>query len=293
MSQGKSTQSSTQTRNVAPMSASESLLQEANTKSAQAQAQALRDAIAKQSEYENSQGYKGMLDLGNQAQQGYGALMQNGFMPTGQQQAALQQYYQSIMNPQMEAMRRDAAATAAMRGQTLADTPVGGDYARQLANYQAQMGGQQAGAGLQLGQQTGQQYQNVMSLGQQLAQNAAQNRLALTNAHPGSYDFGNMLAQNRINSAPITQTVSGTQSQPFAQSMAYGLQGLNSGMGAAQTGLNLYTGGGTNKITGRGYGLMDLFSGGGQKPPTPVGYAPQPQPYSLGANTRLTSPWDS
>lgn len=276
MSQGKSKQTTTQTRNVAPMSQSESLLQAANTQTAQAQAQALQDAIQHQNAYENSQGYKGMLDLGNQAQQGYGQLMQNGFMPTGQQQVALQQYFQSIMNPQMEAMRRDAAATAAMRGQTLADTPVGGDYARQLANYQAQMGGQQAGAGLQLGQQTGQQYQNVMGLGQQLAQNAQQNRLALTNAQPGSYNFGQQLAQNRIQSAPITTTQTGTQTQPWMQTIGQGLGAVNSGMGAVKGGLDLYTGGGTNPVTGHGYSSIpnvynDVFKGSGGQSAQPYG----------------------
>lgn len=269
MSTGKSTTSSTQTRNVAPMSADESLLQAANTKSAQAQAQALQDAIAKQGEYEKSANYQGLMGLGNQATQGYGQLMNNGFMPSAQQQAALQQYFQSVMNPQMEAMRRDAAATAAMRGQTLADTPVGGDYARQLANYQAQMGGQQAAQGLQLGQNMGQQYQNTIGLSQQLAQNAQQNRLALTNAQPGSYNFGQQLAQNRIASAPVTTTQTGTQTMPWAQTMAYGLQGLNSGMNAAKGGLDLYTGGGQNPVTGHGYSSIpnvynDVFKSGSQ-----------------------------
>ena len=56
MSQGKSKQTTTQTRNVAPMSPQEQLLQQQNMQAAQAQAQALQQAIAQQDQFERSPG---------------------------------------------------------------------------------------------------------------------------------------------------------------------------------------------------------------------------------------------
>src|SRR3990167_11289607 len=167
------------------------------------------------------------------------------------QQQALQQYFQSIMAPQLQQMQQTASQEAARRGMTISDSPIGGDYLRQLANYGAQMGGQQAGQALQLQQNNRGMQQNLMNFGQQLQQNASQNRLALAQAQPGSYSFGNQLAQQRIGSAPMTQTTSGGGTSRAPQ---YSF-GLGDTLGAAQTGLNLWSG---NARTGQA-GLRSFF----------------------------------
>lgn len=260
----KTKQISTQTRQVAGPSPEEALLQQQNMQAAQAQAQALQHAIAQQNQFEQSPGYQAMQGIGGQAAQGMSGLMANGMMPSGQQQAALQQYFQSIMAPQQEQMRQQAQNAGQMRGMTIADSPIGGDYLRQLANYNSQMGGQQAGQGLQLGQNMANQYQNAMNFGNQLQSSAQQNRLALTNAQPGGYSLGNAMAQNRIASAPTTTTQQGTQSMPFMQQFGQAAQGIGAGLGAVQGGLNLYAGGGHNPDTGRAHGsLQGIFGLGG------------------------------
>lgn len=292
MSQGKSKTTTTQTRNVAGPSADESLLQAANVRSGQAQSQALLDAIARQNAYENSAGYQQMSALGGQAATGLQGLMQNGMLPTGQQQSALQQYFQSIMQPQQQQMQQVAQQEAARRGMTISDSPIGNPYLQQLANYNAQMAGQQAGQGLQLGQNLAGMYQNTLNFGNQLQQNAMQNRLALTNAQPGSYGLQNNLANQRINSAPITTNSTTTNPQSWMQNLGAGLDIVNKGMTGAKSGLDMYTGGGTNPVTGRGYSsFSNALAQWNNKPPTPLGYGQPSQPYSLGVNTQLQSPW--
>ena len=133
-SQSKSHTSSTQTRNVAGPSPQELLLQQQNMQAAQAQSKALQDAIAQQQQYESSPGYQAMQGIGGQAATGLQGLMANGMMPSGQQQAALQQYFQSIMAPQQAQMQQVAQQEAARRGMTISDSPIGGDYLRQLGN---------------------------------------------------------------------------------------------------------------------------------------------------------------
>jgi len=177
------------------------------------------------------------------------------------QQQALQQYYQSMMAPALQQMQQTASQEAARRSMTISDSPIGGDYLRQLANYQAQMGGQQAGSALQMSGQNQNLYRGLLDFGQGLQQNAQQNRLALANAQPGSYNFGQQLAQNRIASAPTTQTTSGGG---MRQSPTWTL-GAGNALGAAQQGMNLYYGTGTNPITGgarpgtAGQGLKGLW----------------------------------
>ena len=251
----------TQTRNVAPMSAGEQMLAQLNEKVAQSQASELQRAIAAQSQYEQSGGFQQAQQLGQQA----GGLLQQdmagGQLISPAQQQALQQYFQSIMAPQQQQMQQTASQEAARRGMTIADSPIGNGYLQNLANYNAQMGGQQAGQALQLQQNNRGMQQNLMNLGQQLQQNASQNRLALSQAQPGSYSLGNQLAQQRIASAPTTTVQSGggtSQSPQFGFSLGNALQ-------AGQTGMNMYYGQGTNPITGgarqgtAGQGLKNLW----------------------------------
>ena len=251
----------TQTRNVAPASAGEAQLQILNERIAQQQAQELQRAIAAQQQYETSGGFQQAQQLGQQA----GGLLQQdmsgGQLISPAQQQALQQYFQSIMAPQQQQMQQTAQQEAARRGMTIADSPIGSPYLQQLANYNAQMGGQQAGQALQLQQNNRGLQQNLFGLGQQLQQNASQNRLALAQAQPGSYNFGNMLAQNRIASSPVTTQTSGgrtTQAPQYGFSLGNAIQG-------AQGASNLYYGQGTNPITGgarqgtSGQGLKNLW----------------------------------
>jgi hypothetical protein len=152
------------------------------------------------------------------------------------------------MAPAQQQMQQTASQEAARRGMTISDSPIGGAYLQNLANYQAQMGGQQAGQALQLQQNNRGMQQNLMGLGQQLQQNASQNRLALSQAQPGSYGLGNQLAQQRIASAPTTTVQSGQSRSPqFGFSLGDAIQG-------AQGAANLYYGTGTSPITGRGQG---------------------------------------
>lgn len=253
----KTKTSSTQTRNVAPMSQPESLLQQANMQAAQQQTQSLQDAMKQQQQYESSPGYQAMQGIGGQAATGLSGLMANGMMPSGQQQQALSQFFQSIMAPQQQQMQQVAQQEAARRGMTIADSPIGNGYLQNLANYNAQMGGQQAGQGIQLGQNMANQYQGAMDFGNRLQQNAQQNRLALTNAQPGSYNFGNQLAQNRIASAPVTSTQTQTGSQPFSQSFGQYAQGAHNAVGAGQGAMNLWSGSGTGQTGTRP--LSEMF----------------------------------
>ena len=245
-------QTTTQTRNVAPPTAQEAMLQAINQQVAQQQAQQLQRAMQTQQQYEASPFYGQLQGLQGQATTGLQGIMGGGLGVNPAQQQALQQYYQSIMAPQLAQMQQTAGQEAARRGMTISDSPIGGDYLRQLANYQAQMGGQQAGAGLQLGQQNQRMFQDVLGMGEQFRQNAAQNRLQLAQAQPGSYGFGNQLAQQRIASAPTTQT---TRGGGMRQSPTWSL-GAGQALGAAQQGLNLYSG----TYKGSTPGIRDLWS---------------------------------
>lgn len=271
--QGRTQQTQTQTRNVAPPSTEELALQGLNTQGASQQMQQLQRAMQQQQAYESSPGYQQMIGLGTQAGQGLQGLMTNGMMPSGQQQSALQQYFQSIMAPQQAQMQQTFQNEAQRRGMTIADSPIGGDYARQLANYNAQMGGQQAGQGIQLGQNLANQYQNTMNFGQQLQQNAANNRLQLAQAQPGSYGFGQNLAQQRIAQAPITTTGTGMTQQPFGQTFGQVAGGFGSMAGGINAGVNAYTGGGRSPYSGLG-GIqgLGLFQNR-QQTPAPMNWA--------------------
>mgnify|MGYP001565145505 CR=1 FL=1 len=257
-------QTTTQTRNVAPPTAGEGLLQQVNERLAQAQAQEAMRAMTAQQSYEQSAPYMQAQQLGQQA----GGLLQQdmagGQLLSSPQQAALQQYFQSIMQPQMEQMRQVAGQEAARRGMTISDSPIGGDFLRNLAGYQAQMGGQQAGQALQLQQNNRGLYQNQMNMGNQLAQNAAQNRMALSQMQPGSFNFGNQLAQQRIASAPMTSITSGGAT---SQAPRFGI-GANDLIGGAQGALNLW--GGTYK--GSTPGLKSLFPSSEPPSEPPLGY---------------------
>ena len=191
-------QTTTQTRAVAAPSAQEAMLQQINQQVAQQQAQELQRAMTQQQQYEGSQGYQQAQQLGTQA----GGLLQQdmagGSLISPAQQQALQQYFQSIMAPQQQQMQQTASQEAARRGMTIADSPIGNGYLQQLANYNAQMGGQQAGQALQLQQNNRGMQQNLMGLGQQLQQNASQNRLALAQAQPRSYALGNQFVSPHV-----------------------------------------------------------------------------------------------
>ncbi len=247
----------TMTRNVAPPSQQEALLLAINERVSQQQAEQLQRAMQAQQQFEQSGLYGQLQGLQGQAATGLQGFMGGQLMNPAQQQA-LQQYYQSIMAPQLAQMQQTAGQEAARRGMTISDSPIGGDYLRQLANYQAQMGGQQAGSALQLSQQNRGMYQDVLNFGNQLRQSADQNRLALAQAQPGSYSFGNQLAQNRIQSAPVTQTTSGGGTSK-APTWSLGAGDI---MGGINQGVNAYTGGGRNPYTGTG-GIQGIFNLGG------------------------------
>ena len=242
-------QTQTMTRNVAPPSAGEAMLQQLNQQVAQQQAQQLQRAMQQQQQFESSPLMGQLQGLQGQAATGLEGLM-GGQLVNPAQQRALQQYYQSIMAPQLAQMQQTAGSEAARRGMTISDSPIGGDYLRQLANYQAQMGGQQAGSALQLSQQNQRGYQDVLNFGNQLRGQADQNRLQLAQAQPGSYSFGNQLAQQRTAQAPITQTTSGGATK---QSPQFGLN-LGNAIQGAQGAANLWYGQGQNPITGAGRG---------------------------------------
>ena len=251
-------QTTTMTRNVAAPSAQETLMEQVNMRVAQQQAEQLQRSMQMQQQYESSPLFGQLGALQGQAATGLQGIMGGQQLINPAQQQALQQYYQSIMNPAMQQMQQMGSQEAARRGMTLSDSPVGNEFARQMAAYQAQMGGQQAGSALQLSGQNQNMYQNVLNFGQQLKQNADQNRLALSTARPGSYDLGNQMAQNRIGSAGVTQTTSGGGT---SQNPTWSL-GLGNALGAAKQGMELYHGGGSNPITGRSYtpGIKDLWS---------------------------------
>ena len=242
----------TQTRNVAPMSAEELALQTLNTQVAQQQAQQLQRAMQAQQQFEASPLMGQLQGLQGQAATGLQGIM-GGQLVNPAQQQALQQYYQSIMAPHLAQMQQTAQQEAARRGMTISDSPIGGDYLRQLDNYQAQMGVQQEGSELQLSQQNQWMYQGVLNFGNALRQQADQNRLALAQAQPGSYSFGQNLAQQRIQSAPTTFTTTGggTTTSPTWK------LGANDILGGAQKGLDLWYG--TDPRAGTA-GFRDVFN---------------------------------
>ncbi len=247
------------TRNVAAPSQQEALLQAINQRVAQQQAEQLQRAMQAQHQFEQSGLYGQLQGLQGQAATGLQGIM-GGQLLTPQQQAAQQQYFQSIMAPALQQMQQTASQEAARRGMTISDSPIGGDYLRQLANYQAQMGGQQAGQALQLQGQNQNMFQNVLNFGNQLRQSADQNRLALAQAQPGSYNFGQQLAQNRIQSAPVIQTMSGGATTK-APTWSLGAGDI---LGGAQKGLQLWGGTGANPYTGRSHATIPgVFGLGG------------------------------
>ena len=250
----------TMTRNVAPPSQQEALLQMVNQRVAQQQAEQLQRAMQQQQQFEASPFYNQLGALQGQAAGGLQGIM-GGQLLLPAQQAALAQLYQSQMDPYREQMTREFSNMAARRGQTLNDSPVGGEFARALASYGAQMGGQQAQSALQLSQQNRGMFQDVLNFGNQLRQQADQNRLQLAQAQPGSYGFGQQLAQNRIAQAPITQQTRGggtTQRPQFGLNLGNVIQG-------AQGASNLWYGQGKDPITGgaragtAGQGLKNLW----------------------------------
>jgi hypothetical protein len=236
------------------MSAQEAALQMLNQRVASQQAEQLQRAMQAQQQYEQSPIFGQVGGLQQQATAGLQGIMGGQQLITPAQQQALSQYYQSLMTPALQQMQQTASQEAARRGMTISDSPIGGDYLRQLANYQAQMGGQQAGSALQLSGQNQGLYQNVLNFGQQLQQNAANNRLALAQAQPGSYGFGQNLAQQRIASAPITQTTTGGET---SRGPAFQI-GARDILGGAQQGLNLWYG--SNPQAGTP-GIRDLWKG--------------------------------
>ena len=236
------------------------MLQQLNLQVGQQQVEQLQRAMQQQQQFESSPLMGQLQGLQGKAATGLEGIM-GGQLVNPAQQQALQQYYQSIMAPQLAQMQQTAGSEAARRGMTISDSPIGGDYLRQLANYQAQMGGQQAGSALQLSQQNRGMYQDVLNFGNQLRGQADQNRLQLASAQPGSYGLGNQLAQQRISSAPVTQTTRGgatTQSPQFGLNLGQAIQG-------AQGAANLWYGQGQNPITGgarpgtAGVGLKNLW----------------------------------
>lgn len=243
---GKST--TTQTRNVAAPSAQEQMLQALNAQAATAQANELQRAIQAQQQYEQSGGFQQAQQLGQQAGGLLKQDMEGGQLISPAQQQALQTYFQSIMAPQQQQMRDVAGQEAARRGMTISDSPIGNSFLDKLASYNAQMGGQQAGQALQLQQNNRGMQQNLMGLGQQLQQNAAQNRLQLASAQPGSYQLGNQMAQQRIQSAPVTTQQSGQSKAP-----TYGFS-LGDTIGAAQGANNLWYGSGNKDVGTRPLG---------------------------------------
>ncbi len=249
-SQKTKPQTQTMTRNVAAPSQEEALLQVINHRVAQQQAEQLQRAMMQQQQFEQSPLYGQLGALQGQAATGLQGII-GGQLITPQQQAAQQQYFQSIMAPALAQMQQTAGQEAARRGMTISDSPIGGEYLRQLANYQAQMGGQQAGQALQLQGQNQNMFQNVLNFGNQLRQSADQNRLALAQAQPGSYGFGQQLAQQRTAQAPVTQRTSGGMT---TKAPTYNV-------GAGEAG-NFLFGQGRNTATGLG-GLFGAFGLGG------------------------------
>ena len=252
-------QTTTMTRNIAAPGASENLISQLNAQVAQQQAAELQRAMQMQQQYESSPLMGQLRGLQGQAATGLQGIMGGQQLINPAQQQALQQYYQSIMQPQMDQMRQVAGQEAARRGMTISDSPIGGDFLRQMANYQSQMGGQQAGSALQMSGQNQNLYKGMLDFGQQLQQNASNNRLQLAQARPGSYDLGAQMAQQRIASAPMTQTTSGGGT---SRSPTWSL-GAGDVLGAAKQGMELYHGGGSNPITGRSYtpGIKSWFGG--------------------------------
>ena len=242
MSQGSNKTTTTQTRNVAPPSAQEGLLQASNEKAALAQSDYLQRAMQQQQAYESSPLFTQLQGLTGQAATGLQNQMGGQLLMPGQQNALQQYYQQSIIDPAMNQMQQRAQQEAARRGMTIADSPIGQPFLNEMANYRSQIGGQQAGSALQLSNQNQNMYQGLLNFGQGLQQNATNNRLQLAQAQPGSYSFGNQLAQNRIQSAPVSITQRGMTQQPFGQQFGQYAQGIGSAIGAAQGGLNLYNG---------------------------------------------------
>ena len=245
-------QTQTMTRNVAPQSQQEKMLELLNTQLAQQQGSQLQQAMQAQQQYESSPLFGQLQGLQGQAATGLQGIIGGQQLINPAQQQALSQYYESIMAPQRQQMQQTASQEAARRGMTISDSPIGNAYLQQLANYGAQMGGQQAGSALQLSRQNQDMYQNVLNFGQQLKQNANQNRLALSQARPGSYDLGNQMAQNRIGSAGMTQATSGGGT---SQSPTWKL-----GLGDVASGLNQANQAYQGTYRGSTPGIRDLWS---------------------------------
>jgi len=203
-------QTTTVTRQVAPPSAEEALLNQRNIEMAQRQNDLIQQAMQAQQAYEQSPAFAAMNAVGNQGATNWANEMSgNAPVISPQQQAMLQQYFDSIMKPQLDMMRQGAVNDAQRRGLAMSDSPAAAPYYQNVSNYLSQMGGQQAGQALNMQANNRQMYQNAATFGSQLQNNANANRLALASTQPAGYGLSAQLANQRIASAPQTQTTSG------------------------------------------------------------------------------------
>src|SRR3990167_9235179 len=106
---GGQKQKTTQTRNVAPPTAQEALLQSQNQQAAMAQAQMLQQAMQQQQQFEQSPGYTQLAGLSQQAGQGLQQQMSgNAPLINPAHRQPLQQYFQPTTAPHPQPMQQPA-----------------------------------------------------------------------------------------------------------------------------------------------------------------------------------------
>lgn len=233
---------------------------------------------------------------------------QGGMSLSPQQQQYIQQMFANPTQQAMTALQQAAQNAAASRGMSIADSPIGADYLKQIQLLQGNIAGQQANAALQYGQQAfgnnqalAQQYANL--LGQQTtgglnlsgAAGAANQQQAQQQQFASPLQFQTPTTYG-MNIGQVGQGLSGlaqAASTPVGQSI---MGGIGSGISGAGSAIGNIAGGAGSWLGKNLFGQTNsaVAPGGGSLGGTAFGNAmntaagPLPQPsYSLGANTSL------
>lgn len=154
-----------------------------------------------------------------------------------EEQAHLDQIYGNSQRQGSENLKRVASDTAAMRGMTIADSPIGNEYLKQQSNLESNLGAAKSASALDLGNSQQNFNAAINQFTQQLQQQALLNRLAIAGQTPASYGLQSQLFGQQL-------AASGRQSS--------GTQGF-SNWGAGLSGQDAYGYGAGAKAVGLGF----------------------------------------
>ena len=217
-----------QSQKIPPPTAAEQRLQDLNAQIAELQLQQLQQGITDQNAYSDSTlaGKQRRLEEVSTDNLLARATGEAPILTPGQQ-AALDQMFNVTSNRANEDLNRFAQENAAMRGMTVADSPVGAEYLRQSRQLQEGLAATKTNAALNLGQSQDLFNQNLSNFQAQLQQQAFQNRLSLSALQPASYQLQNSLLAQRLPYQTTSMRGSQVGGGLSGQQVGQGAQGLS------------------------------------------------------------------